>query len=102
MPLIRREGHEGELFPITHRKTGQHATLSWQKDITVNSRETAIALAQKGLGFALVTRLSVVDKIKAGQLYEILPDFNFGTIRVDFKFRDTYPSLQARALHRCL
>ena len=68
----------------------------------VSNREAAIAFAREGIGFALVTELSVRDDLKAGRLVRVLPDMTFGGITMQTVMRDRLPSPEARAFREFL
>ncbi|MEM9224728.1 MAG: LysR family transcriptional regulator [Pseudomonadota bacterium] len=71
--------------------------LEFDRAIAVNSRETAIGLARKGLGTVLATRLAVEDDLERQTLIEICPDLAFGGLSLRASFRDARPTPAAKA-----
>lgn len=72
------------------------------KLMTVANRETAIAFAKQGLGYALVTELSVRHDLNAGRLVKVRPDMTFGGITLRTVMRDNLPSPAAKLFQSVL
>ncbi|MEM7301299.1 MAG: LysR family transcriptional regulator [Pseudomonadota bacterium] len=72
------------------------------KLMMVANRETAIAFAKQGLGYALVTELSVRGDLEAGRLVRIRPDMTFGGITLQTVMRDNLPSPAAKLFQSIL
>lgn len=77
--------------------TAQQIRLVPEGGITVNNKETAIAMARQGLGCTLVGADAVKEELKSGQLVSILPDLQFGWLAIEAILRDHLPAPEARA-----
>ncbi len=71
--------------------------LTFERAIEINNRDAAIAMARKGLGFALVTEAAVAGDLQSGRLLNILPGADFGWVALRCLMRDRLPSPAAEA-----
>ncbi len=89
---------------IGYRYVTSRALAAWQlsKDgvqigvaivpsLIVNEIEMAVRAAQQGLGLANVLREAIVDRIEAGELIEVLPEWAYG-VSADYLY---YPGRRA-------
>ena len=95
LPFLKAYGVERiDIADADNRKTFQ---LVCETAIEINNRDAAIAMARKGLGFALVTQAAVRDDLNAGTLVNILPGTDFGQVSLRCLMRDRLPSPAAAA-----
>ena len=96
-------GPGGYDWVAAHRPgTASPVLLNPSTVMTVANREVAIAFAREGLGCALVTKISVLDDLKAGRLVRVRPDLSFGCITMRTVMRDNLPSPEALAFRSLL
>ncbi|MEM8639878.1 MAG: LysR family transcriptional regulator [Cyanobacteria bacterium P01_G01_bin.54] len=82
--------------------TVQPIRLVPSRVLTINNKETAIAMARQGLGCALVIVDAVKTALARQQLVSILPELDFGFLTLDIVLRDNLPSPEARAFGKFL
>jgi len=70
--------------------------LSFPQTIRVTNRATALGLVRHGIGAAMVMRGSVEAELASGDLVQVLPDFEFGSIDLKAHFRDRLPGKSAQ------
>ena len=93
LPFLKAYGVER--IEIAMRDEAQRFQLVYENAIEINNRDAAIAMARKGLGFALVTQAAVQEDLASGRLLNILPDADFGNVSLRCLMRDRLPSLAA-------
>ncbi|WP_422037707.1 LysR family transcriptional regulator [Roseibium sp.] len=95
VPFLK--AHGVERIDIADADSGRLFELAYEKAIEINNRDAAIAMARKGLGFALVTEAAVRDDLDAGRLLNVLPGADFGHVSLRCLLRDRLPSPAAEA-----
>ncbi|MEO0976703.1 MAG: LysR family transcriptional regulator [Pseudomonadota bacterium] len=95
LPFLKAYGVER--IDIADAETRQVFQLVSETAIEINNRDAAIAMARKGLGFALVTQAAVRDDLNTGTLVNILPGADFGQVSLRCLMRDRLPSPAAEA-----
>ena len=95
IPLIEFEGR-GEALDATNKKTGKRIELKGSKLLTIDNHEAGLSLAKAGLGATMVMLTSVSKEIETGQLMQIMPEFYFGALDLQIKYRDSLPSPEAK------
>lgn len=95
VPFLKAYGVER--IDITDADSSQLFELAYEKAIEINNRDAAIAMARKGLGFALVTEAAVREDLNSGRLLNILPGADFGHVSLRCLLRDRLPSPAAEA-----
>ncbi|WP_420333200.1 LysR family transcriptional regulator [Roseibium sp.] len=95
LPFLKAYGVER--IDIADADSGQVFQLISEQVIEINNRDAAIAMARKGLGFALVTRAAVAEDLAPGRLLNILPGADFGQVALRCLMRDRLPSPAAEA-----
>lgn len=80
--LLATSHHDGSLLPLTFTQTHQ-----------VSNRAAGLQMARNGFGAIMVMRGSVSADLKSGDLIELLPQYDFGSIDLRCHFRDRLPGL---------
>lgn len=76
---------------------GRVLPVSFQETFRVTNRAAALALARQGVGAVMVMRGSVSQELAEGALFEVLPDLDFGSIKLNALFRDRMPGRAVEA-----
>jgi len=87
--LLATSRHDGSILPLTFAQTHQ-----------VTNRSAGLQMARNGFGAIMVMRGSVSADLESGELIEILPTYDFGSIDLNCHFRDRLPSLTAQTFAR--
>ncbi|MEM9218507.1 MAG: LysR family transcriptional regulator [Cyanobacteria bacterium P01_F01_bin.150] len=77
--------------------TAQQVRLIPNKSITVNNKETAMAMARQGLGCALIAADAVKGDANLQPLVPIFAELDFGWLAIEIVLRDHLPSPATRA-----
>lgn len=94
--LIELKGRGDSLVAVDTRSS-QTVHIRGRTTIQTNSHETALALAQAGMGAVLIMEPTTDKPVSAGSLTRVLPTYNFGHLNLELKVRDSLPSPTARA-----
>ena len=76
---------------------GTKLPLHFTQTLRVTSKAASLALVRAGVGAALVMRGSVEAELARGDLAELLPGAEFGSIELRAVFRDRMPGQAAKA-----
>ncbi|MEY1554360.1 LysR family transcriptional regulator [Yoonia sp. R2331] len=87
--LLATSRHDGSILPLTFFQSHQ-----------ITNRAAGLQMARSGLGAIMVMRGSVSADLESGDLVEILPNYDFGSIDLKCHFRDRLPSPIARVFAR--
>jgi len=77
--------------------TAQQVRLIPNDIVTVNSKETAMAMARQGLGCVLVVADAVTTDFELQRLVPVFPELDFGWLAIQIVLRDSLPSPETRA-----
>lgn len=94
--LIEQKQRGDELIAVD-KKTGQIVRVFGRSLIRTNNHESALALVKSGLGAVMLMQISVAEDLADKRLVRVLPQHDFGHLRLEAKLRDSMPSPATRA-----
>ena len=79
------------------RRDGRQLSLAFLQTHRVTNRTAALELVRAGIGATMVMRGSVEAELATGRLFELMPEHDFGSIDLYYRFRDRFPGPTAQA-----
>lgn len=98
LPLI--DSKADRMLVATSRDDGSLLSLKFLQTDKVTNRLAGLQMARSGIGAVMVMRGSVAADLEQGDLVEILPDHEFGSIDLKCHFRDCLPSALCQTFAR--